>query len=310
MYDASRYGRSATEMSVIEETATAYVGVLSAQAVLDAARAQVDALEGEADRAQRRFDVGTSAELEVLRARATLQEARAQLASAEARTVLSVRALARLMGVDAASISPEAMGDVTPTTSAGAADTSRSPIILQADRAASAAEASVSEQRAGRLPTVQAGAGLLDFATLGGGHITEWQAGLQVSWPLFTGGARAASVRRAEAELAAARSDLDAARLQVAQAVDVAETSVVEADARARALEAAVTQWDEVARIEALALEAGSGVQGDLLRAQAGLFQARAGHAQARYDAVLSRIRLARAEGTLDRSWMDAALEM
>ena len=115
MYEASRFGRSSTQMSVIDETATAYVGVLSAEAVFDAASAQVDALEEEADRAQRRFDAGTAAELEVLRARATLQEALAQLASTDARLALSVRALARLMGVDATAISPAAMSDVTAT---------------------------------------------------------------------------------------------------------------------------------------------------------------------------------------------------
>ena len=311
-YEATRFGRAATEMSVIEETAAAYVGVLSAEALLEAAVAQVESLEEEADRAQRRFDAGTAAELEVLRARATLQEARAQLASAEARVGLSVRALARLMGVDAAAVSPAALADVSASATPDASraeEGATSPIVLQADRAALAAEARLSQERAGRLPTVQAGAGLLDFGTLDGAHVAEWQAGLQVSWPLFTGGARSASVRRAQAELTAARSDLDAARLQVAQAVDAAETAVVEADARAEALELAVVQWEEVARIEALALEAGSGVQGDLLRAEAGLFQARAGHARARYDAVLSRIRLARADGTLDRTWMDEALE-
>jgi outer membrane protein TolC len=313
MVDASRYGLSAAEMAVIDETATAYVGVLAARAVLEAARAQVDALTEEADRAQRAYDAGTAAEVEVLRARATLQEARAQHASAEARTDLSVRALARLMGTDAGVIDAGALADVTAGETAsddldrGAA---ASPIVLQADRAVRVAEATLTGERAGSLPTVQAGAGILDFGTLDGGHTAEWQAGLQVSWRLFSGGSQAASVRRAQAELAAAQSDLDAARLQVAQAVDAAQTAVVEADARAEALQLGVEQWEEVARIEALALDAGSGVQADLLRAQAGLFQARAGHAQARYDAVLSRIRLARAEGTLDRAWMDEALEI
>jgi outer membrane protein TolC len=307
--EATRFGRSSAQMAVIEETATAYVGVLAARAVLDAANAQVDALQEETDRAQRRFDAGTSAELEVLRARATLQEARAQLASADARRGLAVRGLARLMGLEGAGVAAEALIDVAARASMGRADPARSPMVQQAERAAAAASARVAQERAGRLPTVQAGAGLLDFGTLDGGHIAEWQAGVQVSWPLFTGGARSASVRRAESELAAARSDADAARLQVAQAVDAAETGVVEADAQAEALELAVAQWEEVTRIEALALEAGSGVQGDLLRAEAGLFQARAGHARARYDSVLSRVRLARAEGTLDRSWMDEALE-
>jgi len=310
--DASRYGLSGAEMAVIDETATAYVGVLASQAVLEAAQAQVDALTEEADRAQRAFDAGTAAEVEVLRARATLQESRAQLASAEARTSLSVRALARLMGVDPETIDAAALADV----GAGATvlddvvvDGASSPIVLQADRAVQVAEATLAGERAGRLPTVLAGASLLDFGTIDGAHTAEWQAGVQVSWSLFNAGSRSSSVRRAQAELAAAQSDLDAARLQVAQAVDAAHTAVVEADARTDALEVGVEQWEEVARIEALALDAGSGVQADLLRAQAGLFQARAGHAQARYDAVLSRIRLARAQGTLDRDWMDEALE-
>jgi len=313
MADASRYGLSATEMAVIDETATAYVGVLSARAVLEAAQAQVGALTEEADRAQRAFEAGTAAEVEVLRARATLQEARAQLASAEARTDLSVRVLARLMGVDPGTIVSDGLGDVAAGVDAPddpGGGSASSPVVLQADRAVQVAEATLSGERAGRLPTVQAGAGVLDFGTIDGSHTAEWQAGLQVSWSLFSGGSRGASVRRAEAELSAARSDLDAARLQVDQAVDAARTAVVEADARADALELGVEQWEEVARIEALALEAGSGVQADLLRAQAGLFQARAGHAQARYDAVLSRIRLARAQGTLDRDWMDEALEI
>lgn len=314
MEDASGYGLSAAEMAVIEETASAYVGVLSARAVLDASQAQVQALREEADRAQQELDAGTAPELEVMRARASLQEALAQNASAEARVGLAVRALARQMSADPGTLSPAALADVTVTTTtlprpSPADGVAKSPVVQQADRAALAAQARVSEEQAGRLPTIQAGAGVLDYGTLDTKPILEWQAGLQVSWPLFTGGARSASVRRAEAELAAARSDLEAAKLQVAQAVDAAETAVVEADARTEALELAVSQWEEVARIEALALEAGSGVQADLLRAEAGLYQARAGYARARYDAVLSRIRLARAAGTLDLNWMDEALE-
>lgn len=114
---------------------------------------------------------------------------------------------------------------------------------------------------------------------------------------------------RAGADLRAARSDLAMAELRVANAVDPAETAVLEADARAEALALSVTQWEEVARIEALALDVGSGVQSDRLRAEAGLFQARAGHTRAIHDAALARLRLARAQGILDRAWIDEALE-
>ena len=85
---------------------------------------------------------------------------------------------------------------------------------------------------------------------------------------------------------------------------------MLEADELTLALNASVTQWEEVSRIEALALEARVGVQSDLLRAQAGLFQARAGYARARYDAVLARVSLARAQGVLDRNWLNNSLEI
>jgi outer membrane protein TolC len=296
-------------MEILEATIGAYVGVLSARAVLEASVARVAALEEEHARASRAFAAGTTAELEVLRAAATLQEARAEEAGARARVGLAERALARLMGTDGDAMAGRPLVDVgvraTPPRGAAAS----SPLVMRASRAVAAAEARVAEERGGRLPTLEAGAGLLDYGTASGGHVFEWQAGVQVSWPLFTGGARSAAVRRAAADLSAAESDLEATRLQVAQAVDAAQTAVVEADARAEALELAVTQWEEVARIEALALDAGSGVQRDLLQAQAGLYQARAGHAVARYDAIVARARLARAEGTLDRTWTTESLE-
>ena len=64
-----------------------------------------------------------------------------------------------------------------------------------------------------------------------------------------------------------------------------------------------------MARIETLSLETGAGAQQDFLRAEAALFQARAGYARARYDEILALVGRARAQGILDRGWMDARLE-
>ena len=47
-------------------------------------------------------------------------------------------------------------------------------------------------------------------------------------------------------------------------------------------LTAAVEQWDELVRIERLALDAGAGTQRDLLDAESGRYQARAGLVEAR----------------------------
>ena len=308
-HEATRASRSTAEMRVLEETVAAYTSVLTARTMLGAASAQVAALVSERDRARRHFDAGSAAELEVLRAEAVLQEARAEEASAMARAGLAERGLARLMGSAAELVAQRELQEIAILATPARGDGSVSPVLRQADRSVAVAEARHAEERAARLPTVQAGAGLLDFGTAAGDHVVEWRAGIEVSWPMFTGGARSASVRRAASELDAARGELGAMRLQVEQEIDVALTAVLEADARTEALGAAVAQWEEVARIEALALEAGSGEQRDLLRAEAGLFQARAGHARARQSSVLTRVQLARAEGVLSRAWMDESLE-
>ena len=309
LYEAARATRSSSQMHVLEETTAAYMAALTARAMLEAARAQATALGEERARAQRHFEAGSAAAIEVLRAEAVVQGARAEEASALARVGLTERALARLMGVVPQDVSGRTLIDVALRAPRSRGDARAGPVVLQADRSVAAAEARLAEERAARLPTVDAGAGLLDFGTTGGDHVLEWRAGLEVSWPVFTGGGRSASVRRAVSEVAAARGELDAVRLQVAQEIDAAETSVVEADARLTALDAAIAQWEEVARIETLALAAGSGEQRDLLAAEAGLFQARAGRARARQDALLARVGLARAEGVLSRAWINESME-
>jgi outer membrane protein TolC len=184
------------------------------------------------------------------------------------------------------------------------------PDLVRAAEGERAAEARVAEQRAGRLPRLDLSAALLDFGTASGRHVNEWQAGVAISWPLFTGGGRSAAVRRAELDLAAAREDRAAAERGLAALADAAHAAIEEADARALALAASVAQWTEVARIEQLALDTGAGVQSDLLAAEAALFRARAGFAQARYDRLYARVRLARSQGLLDRDWLRRSLEV
>ena len=91
--------------------------------------------------------------------------------------------------------------------------------------------------------------------------------------------------------------------------IDQAEAAVAEAEARTQALASAVARFDELARVEALALGEGSGVQADYLRALAGLHSARVALADAGRAAVVARARLARALGRLDTAWTQTQLE-
>ncbi|HSW29616.1 MAG TPA: TolC family protein [Longimicrobiales bacterium] len=310
--------RNATVQELLEAVAGAYTGVLAARDLREAALRQTESLASELDRAQQRLREGTAARVEVLRAEAALLDARAQLATAEARTGLAERNLARLMGADPTLVAGRELADVAPREGAGTPDVGREqaagapitdPRVEAARRSVQAARARLSQERAGRLPTLKGSAGLLSFGSGAGEYVTEWQAGLRVSWPLFTGGARSAAIARAEADLRVAEEELRQAELGVAASLDGADAALAEATARARALQASVAQWEEVARIETLSLETGAGVQQDFLRAEAALFQARAGYARARYDEILAFVGRARAQGTLDRGWMDARLE-
>lgn len=308
--EAAVFGLAAAKMDVIAEVARHYLAVLSARAVQAAALAQLHAMEEEYARAQERLDAGTAPELEVLRALASLQDARVEETAALRRARLAGRALARTMGGTPGVLEGVSLADVVPRPGVPIDGTRTNPVVEAARRAIRGAEAQLREERAGRMPRLDLRAALQDFGTVSGGHVTEWQTGIRLSWPVFTGGIRGASIRRADAELRVAESEMATILLAVDGETDAAESRVLEADERAVALESSIAQWEEVARIEALALEAGAGVQSDLLRAQAGLFRARAGHAQASYDAVLARIDLARAQGVLSREWLNRSLQM
>jgi hypothetical protein len=84
---------------------------------------------------------------------------------------------------------------------------------------------------------------------------------------------------------------------------------VSEADARTVALATAVARYEELARVEALALAEGAGVQSDYLRALAELHSARVALANGRRAEIGTRARLARVEGRLDPAWIETHLE-
>lgn len=322
---AARSARDATEartatrrMDLLERVTAAYVGVLGARAHLDAAERQVAALEAEADRARQRVGAGTAAEVELLRASAALEEARAAAISARTRMELGERSLARTMGVDASEVAGALLAEIDvgdPVADPTGPFGTPSPPVTHPDlEAAAAHERAASDrldgERAARLPRLDLTAAMLDYGTWSGGHVAEWQVGAAVSWPLFTGGARSALIRRTEAELSAARRETEAVARSIDAAIDAARSAIIEADARSEALDASVRQWTEVARIEALALETGAGTQSDLLTAEANLFRARAGLAEARYARLLARVKLARALGRLDLDWLQRTLEV
>lgn len=293
-------------MDLIERVTVAWLTVGSARAVDAAAQAQVSALTAELARVERNLEAGSAAEVEVLRASTALQDARAQRTSSAGAVGLAERNLARLTGLSSGVVSAAVVAEPTvPLPWSPEPETEgRSPVLDRAERRAEAARARVSAERATRLPRLEVTGALADYGTLDSSHTFEWQAGLQLSWTLFAGGRRRATIRSADASLRAAQNEVTTLALELSAAIDAARTAVESADARRAVLEASVDQWRELARIEALRIEAGIGLQRDVLEAQSGLFQAEAGLVGARAESLIARVRFARASGTLSRAWV------
>lgn len=297
--------------AVLVEATSAYLAALTARDVLLAHEERVRALEQELDRARLLFAEGTTARLAVLRSEAATSRARAEREAADEGLRLARRRLARVSGIDPARVMDAALVPVTvrdtvlPSRDVLLAEAlEQNPGLAAAARRVAAAETGVTAARSAYLPRISLTGRYSAFAAASADPVGEWQAGVQVSYPLFTGGARGAGVERAEAEAVAARAEERLAERQVADAVDGALLAYRSALARVVALEAAEAQSTEVARIEALALASGAGVQTDYLRAEAELLETRSVLAEARHAVVEARVRLAQAAGSLTTEWV------
>lgn len=305
---------SARQMLIADAT-RAFAALMAARELMRAQDARVTALEQERGRAARLHDEGRAARVVVLRADAALSAARAERATAAADVDAAERQLARTMGASHDSVRVLTLENAHVRGAAPDRDgivqemMERNPEIRRLEAAVSAARHSARDARAQWWPRIGVGGRYVRYASGEGDAGGEWQTGVQLQYPLFTGGARAAVNDRAGAELRAAEAELAIARLRQRAAVDNAWSAWVAAAARADAWRAAVEQNAEVVRIERLALDAGAGVQTDYLNAEADLLRARAALVQAQAAELNARIELARLSGALSLEWIAENVE-
>jgi outer membrane protein TolC len=314
---AVQAGGAGTRMGITAQVSAAYLGVLSGEDVLAAVLGQREALSAELQRVSLFLEEGKAARVDLLRVEAALSRVAAQEISVRSDLELTQSRLARLTGLD-----PEAVGRMTlrPVSTVGAGVPTREPALAAARESnpelrrareeLTGMRVGVKEANAAWFPKVEANGRYASYGTIDGGHVQEWQGALQISYPILTGGARSGERERATAEERRAAEALRLAEMNVEDQVETAVAAVSEARSLREALELAEQQSSEVARIEALALEAGAGVQTDFLQAQAELFQARAALSQARHGEVLAQIELARVRGDLSLEWIQENMEM
>ena len=307
-------GVAATEADLLAEIARRYLRALTADTILAAQRDGVRALQAERDRVATSVREGDVAAVQLLRVEAALSEAQAAVVQAAANLESARHGLARaldLPGVRAERLAPVADWPAAPAPrdSLLLRLEDRSPVLREAHFGLEGARAERRRAVAAWLPRVDVQGGVTAYGDGNWEFSPEWQVGARVYYPVFLGGQRSAAVARATAREQAADARVQLLRLQLADALDGAVAARDAAVARVAALEVAAAHLAEVARVEALALEAGAGVEAEFLRAEADARRARAELADARGIRLLADIELARVTGDLDLAWLRAHLE-
>lgn len=295
-----------SEQQALAAVTGGFVEVLVARAVLEARDQQLGALAGEADRVARFLAEGRAARVEQLRVEAALAEARAERTSAVARLDVAELALARLLGVDPAQTRAERLVPVRLRAVPVPGRDSLAAMLRETNPSLRVAAGRITASQAARrvaagswFPSLRLEGRVITYAGSDYAPVTEWQTGLRLSYPLFTGGARSAQVERADARLAEAEARYREIELAALGRLDRSLASLREASERVAALRAAAAQRTEVVRVERLSLEQGAATQNDYLRAEADLAASRAGLAQAAGSELLARIELALVMGDL-----------
>jgi outer membrane protein len=298
------------EQDLIVRLSQAYFDVLGAQDVLTTTRSSKVFITEQLASARRNFEVGTATITDTREAQARFDLATAQEITAENDLRTKRIALDQLVGRSA--VAPKGLATpvvLPPITPAGAEEWVNQaddlhPAVRRARLGFDVAQLETAKARAAELPTLDAVGSLGSSRASGsaatlGGISTNSSLGVELKWPLYTGGATQNRVKETLALEEKSRNDLEAARRGVAQNTRVAYFGVQSGLAQVKALEAAESSSKLALEATQVGFRVGVRVNLDVLNAQAQLFQTQRDLAKARYDVLVGSLRLRQASGQL-----------
>lgn len=301
---------AAARQDLIVRVSQAYFDVLLAQETVTTAAAQKTAITQQLESAKRNFEVGTSTITDTHEAQARFDLAVATEIAAQSDLTVKRQTLQTLIGKDpeflkalrrGAQISrpqPDDMMKWAETAETGNLS------VAQAQAALAIADQEVGKQRAGHLPTLdlvatygKSGAG---YSSTGTGFDSKGSTvGVQLTVPIFAGGAVASRDREAVALRAKALADLDNARRQAALGARQAYLGTTSGLSQVRAYEAAVASSQSALDSNKVGYDVGVRINIDVLNAQSQLFDTRQKLSKARFDTLIAQLKLKQAAGNL-----------
>ncbi|MBE0546658.1 MAG: TolC family outer membrane protein [Rubrivivax sp.] len=300
----------AAEQDLILRLAQAYFDVIAAQDTLATTQTSKAAITEQLASAKRNFEAGTATITDTREAQARFDLATAQELAADNDLRSKRIALDTLVGRTAVAPRPLVVPVVLPGTTppnpeewVTVAD-QQHPTVRRARVGLEVAQLETAKARAGDLPTVDAVASVGANHSRGSGvqlpgTTTSASLGVQMNWPLYSGGATQNRIKETLLLEEKSRNDLEAARRAVAQATRVAYFGVQSGLAQVKALEAAESSSKLALEATQLGYRVGVRVNLDVLNAQTQLFTTQRDLAKARYDVLVGGLRLLQASGQL-----------
>lgn len=297
------------QQDLIVRVAQAYFDVLAAQDALESLQAQKTAITEQLASAKRNFEVGTATITDTHEAQSRYDLAVAQEIAAKNDLDIKRTALQQITG------KPEtALASLRPGVQLSEPQPARlDPWVQSAEHqnysvvgqqlALEIAQREITRNRAGHYPTLDLVASR-NHSNQGslitiGSVADSTSIGVQWAIPLFSGFAVNSKVRESIALEDKARSDLENARRTAAQSAREAFLGVTSGLAQVKALEAAEVSSKSALDSNVLGYQVGVRINIDVLNAQQQLYSTRSQLAKARYDTLVSGLRLQAAAGTL-----------
>ena len=315
----------AAQQDLILRTSQRYFDVLAAQDTVDAAQATLEAFSRQLEQADKRFEVGLIAITDVQEARAAHDQAAASVIQSKRALATANELLRELTGEafdtlagpidDLPLESPSPSDEEQWVTSA----LDQNLRVVSARLATDIAKADVSAARAGHLPTFDIVASRqdqdFDGTQVGRNAVGETtprspadqtqktdSIGIQVTLPIYSGGATSSRVRQRVYLHRAARERLERANRETERAARDAYLGVTSEMSRVRASKQALESSRTALQATEAGFEVGTRTTVDVLQSRRQLFDAQTTYSRSRYDYILNVLQLQLATGTLDRA--------
>ena len=313
----------AAEQDLVTRVASRYFDVLAAQDNVDAQQSAFEAISRQLEQADKRFEVGLIAITDVQEAKAARDSAAASLIAAKRQLASAEELLREITAEKYTALAKPA--DSMPLKLPEPADEQQwvnssmeqNLALVSSRLAADIARDNVRSAFGGHLPSIDLVAGRSNTRsdselTLDRGGVSAGESdqdgnsySLQLSVPLFSGGATQSRVRQSEFQWQAARERLTRVSRQTERQARDAFLGVNSEISRVAALRQALESSQTALKATEAGYEVGTRTAVDVLDARRTLVQAQTNYARSRYDYILNVLALKQAAGILDRKALE-----